>query len=42
MKKTAKTKDGAAWNHAPTKKFPTRASVDRAIDKELRRGRRAK
>jgi len=42
MRKKTKSKDRAAWNHMPTKKFPTRASVDRAIEKELRRGRRAK
>lgn len=33
-------KDIVTSNHVPTKKFPTRASVERAIDREM--GRRAK
>ncbi len=26
----------AAWNHVPTKRFPTRRSVEEAIEREVR------
>lgn len=40
MKK--ETKDKVAWNHVPTKKFPTRASVERAVNAELKGSRKRK
>lgn len=30
--------EGTAWNHAPTKMFPTRRSVEEAIGREVRDG----
>lgn len=30
--------EGTAWNHVPTKRFPTRRSVEEAIGREVRDG----
>lgn len=30
--------EGTAWNHVPTKSFPTRRSVEEAIGREVRDG----